>query len=187
MRFTRRLLLGAVPAVVALALSASSALAITVSSEGTGVACPKLTASGGGCVLHVNGEVQMQDHVFGVESVSGDCVVEMTGRVESSGAAVVDTAAFSHHGGASDCTRSSCDLPWTTTLSTSGSAINLTSTFCAVAAGGSKQSCTVSLLVAESGHQYSSSFHVGASAHVNAPGCEAEGQFALESGGIEIS
>jgi hypothetical protein len=183
MRFKGNSLLLAGSVAIAMALSAPSASALTVNDESTSTACPALSGSGGGCSLHVNGEVQLQDHVFGVETTSSDCVVELNGRIGGNGTGKVDTVTFSDHGVANDCQRSSCDVPWDVTLTSSGGVPYMTSGFCA-SDGANKQSCKVTLAVQESGHTYTSVFHVGS---INVEGCEAEGQFAVEGGTIELA
>jgi hypothetical protein len=173
-------------ALAAMAFSAVSASATTVTTEPGGVACPALTATAGGCVLHASGEVLLQGHVFGIESTASDCNLELTGRVDSTGAGKVDKAVFSHHAGLTDCTRTPCLLPWTATLTGSKGAFVVTSTFC-VLNGTTQQTCTVALPVNESGHTYGSSFHVTATANTNAPNCEVEGQLNLEGTALELN
>jgi hypothetical protein len=191
MRIARKMILVAAMALAAMAFSAASASALTASTEPSGALCPALTATGGGCVLHAWGEVQLQGHVFGVESVASDCNVEFTGRVDSTGTGKVDKAVLTHHLNQTDCTRTPCNLPWNTKVTavspgddTKG--FTLATTFCVSTSGGTIQTCTVALPITESGHTYSGIFHVSASDQTNAPGCEVEGQLMLEGTALEL-
>jgi hypothetical protein len=187
MRIARKLILVAAMALVAMAFSAASASAVSVTTEPGGADCPDLSGSTGGCALHANGEVQLQGHLFGVESTSSDCNVELTGRVNKAGVGQVDAAKFTDHAGIDDCTRTECGLPWGATISGTNPTFAVNSTFCVQTSNGTQQTCTVALPITESGHSYSSSFHVAASANTNAPGCEVEGQLALEGTSIELN
>jgi hypothetical protein len=188
MRNTQKTALAVLATLAITALYAASASAVSVRTEPEGVPCPALTATGGGCAVHVSGEADLHGHVFGIESVASACNFEVSGRVNGSGSGFWDKVVLSDHAGVNDCLRTPCNLPWAFSIAgTSATGYTRTLTFCITPdSGGSNQTCTVTLPVTVSGHSYSSTFHVRASANTNAPGCEIEGQSALEGTAIEL-
>jgi hypothetical protein len=183
---TLKLVLIAAMAFAALALSPTSASAVTVTDEKTGTLCPAL-GSVGGCAFHAYGEYLNQGHVFGIESTATDCNIEMTGRFDAGGNGKVDSVALTDHAPADDCRYTPCNLPWTITIGGSTGAYTLTVPVCWTDTGGTDHTCVVTLPVSESGHSYSSSFHVRASSSIQAPGCELEGQLSFEGTALELS
>jgi hypothetical protein len=186
MRITRQLFHAIALALVVVALSAGSTSAATVTVEATGVACPALTTTGGGCAFHVAGEVDYQGHVFGVEQTTMTCNMELVGRFGGNGAGKVDSATFTDHAGVNDCTRVPCNLPWDVAVTGSSGAYALSWTLCQwPGEGGNPQVCTVSVPLTAVGHAYSSSFHARTAVSSPVP-CELEGQLVFEGTGFEI-
>jgi hypothetical protein len=186
MGIARKATLAVAVALIAMALSASSASAVTVYAEPTGIPCPALSGSSGGCWFHANGEVDVWTHIFGAEQKGITCNVEMIGRLDSTGAGKVDTLSFLDHPGVDDCTRTPCNLPWNVTVTGSSGAYTLTWTVCFTpVGGGSNLSCTVTLPLSAVNHAYSSIFHVRASSGT-ITNCELEGQIAIEGAELEF-
>jgi hypothetical protein len=74
----------------------------------------------GGCEIHFGSiggsggrnEFSLTGHVFGIEAMASDCLVELEGRVSEAGSGYIYSASYgadiSHN-----CTRTPCGLPWT--------------------------------------------------------------------------
>jgi hypothetical protein len=88
---TLRLAISTVLATSALAVSASSAQAVEVTSEAPAGHCSAVGLSGtdvdGGCLFHLTSEspIELRKHVFGVETHVTSCANEFAGRYSEAG------------------------------------------------------------------------------------------------------
>jgi hypothetical protein len=189
MRIARKLFLLSLTAIAAMAFAASSASAqnsIEVRAEATNTKCPTAPS---GCPIAATGEIQLQGHVFGIESVASDCIVTFEGIVAGDGEGKVTKATLTDHPTTDSCQRTPCGYnakdntitPWPAHVNeTDGFGSMLDSEFCIVNGSGQIQRCFVKLPITENPiHVYSSVFHTSGTNHLNAPGCEIEGQLTL--------
>jgi hypothetical protein len=81
------------------------------------VPCPGLTAMNA-CKFHLDGEMATYWHIFGMESVEAECHLELEGRINEDGLAIVDVITMTNGGhGDLNCStvwpRCPDSFPWT--------------------------------------------------------------------------
>lgn len=204
MRIARILGAAALTALTALALTATSANAqIDVTDEATGDPCDPVTIENpgppphtvhGGCEILAEGEVELEGHLFGIEQIASDCIVEFEAHIDNAGEGWVDEAEFHDHPDPA-CERVPCEAepnimeawPIHGEENAPGNEV-LHAEFCVVnVSNGDIQRCGVTLPINGEGHDYElaaddqgNEFHIGGENHENATNCEVEGQIHIE-------
>jgi hypothetical protein len=107
MRIALKLCLPAVVlAIAAVAAPAATAQTPTVevTNEATGEHCPDVTGVfSGGCLVHMTAETTAAYHLFGVEAIYSDCLLEFNGRIGEGGAGYIYQTFLAGHPGLNDC------------------------------------------------------------------------------------
>jgi hypothetical protein len=130
MRIARKLMLLAVTAIAAAALTAPASAqehpenltpTVEVIDEVMFSHCPEVTKTGnnvvGGCNQVVAGEVDLIGHVFGIEATASSCEVNLWLIVNEDGEGWVTNQVLNDHAGSNTCTREPCmsgaaNEPW---------------------------------------------------------------------------
>jgi hypothetical protein len=163
---------------------------VEITNEATGQPCPDATSSSsGGCLLHMSGEVALSEHLFGLEALFSNCLVEYQVRIGGDGDGWIYNWGVADHPGVNNCVLPCSGASPIRVEETAASTEALVYSVChRRQTDGRTVSCPISQPVVDTGdHSYVATATDLRGTVATSPQCEVDGQLTFEGTGIEIA